>query len=318
MELARKLELHFYLNDKSHSMDAIVKNKCEAELLAAAYEVISELGISLSIDAEALKEGGIKDVWRILGGNSNQIAIVISILALIFSQMPSTNSDLDKLHKEDVKLSIEQKKLLIKKLKKELNENNFNKETIESTVEAINNNVKVATRKSNFYKSLNQYSKVSKIGLSTLDIDNNSTTDEILIERDEFKNFILISQDLQPEKIIEAEIEIVAPVLKEGRAKWKGIYNKESISFHMGDNDFKREVLAKRISFKNGSAIICVLLVHKKIDETGEVVITGYTVDTVLDNIDSGTSVETDQGKKFRFSKKQREDQHELFKDKDA
>lgn len=34
MSFGEKLELHYYLNNGSHSMDALVRNKCEAEILA--------------------------------------------------------------------------------------------------------------------------------------------------------------------------------------------------------------------------------------------------------------------------------------------
>ena len=40
-----RLELHYHLRDQSHTMDALVRNKCEAEVLAAftilaAYKTI--------------------------------------------------------------------------------------------------------------------------------------------------------------------------------------------------------------------------------------------------------------------------------------
>ena len=92
MDIANKFELHYYLNDNSHTMDAVVKNKCEAEILAVAYEAISVLNFDLTIDVEALKEGGIKDIWRVLGENNAQIALVVSVIALLLSQVPNIDS----------------------------------------------------------------------------------------------------------------------------------------------------------------------------------------------------------------------------------
>ena len=43
-EMADKLELHYYLNNESHVMDALVRNKCEAELLAIIFDVSDLLG----------------------------------------------------------------------------------------------------------------------------------------------------------------------------------------------------------------------------------------------------------------------------------
>ena len=39
-----KLEIHYYLNSESHFVDAFVRSKCEAELLAIILEVSDLLG----------------------------------------------------------------------------------------------------------------------------------------------------------------------------------------------------------------------------------------------------------------------------------
>jgi hypothetical protein len=85
----KKIELHYFFLDDSHLMNALIRNKCEAEFLAVATEVSSILGIPLDIDSEALKEGGLKEVWKAVGENSAQIALVISSLALIWSIVPN-------------------------------------------------------------------------------------------------------------------------------------------------------------------------------------------------------------------------------------
>ena len=68
MTTATKFELHYFLSNDIHSIDAILRNKCEAELLAIVYEAISIMGLDVTIEAEALQEGGSKrimeDAWR--------------------------------------------------------------------------------------------------------------------------------------------------------------------------------------------------------------------------------------------------------------
>jgi hypothetical protein len=81
----------------------------------------------------------------------------------------------------------------------------------------------------------------------------------------------------------------------------------------MIDKDFKEDVLFERISFQHGSAITSVLYIHKKLDEIGEIVITGYSVDTVLDNIDGQKRSETVQGRQYRHHKKLVDNQGDLF-----
>ena len=61
-----KLELHYYLSGESHSMDAFVKNKAEAELLKVFKEISDILKLDLSFEIEALTEGGIKEFIKIL------------------------------------------------------------------------------------------------------------------------------------------------------------------------------------------------------------------------------------------------------------
>lgn len=66
-------------------------------------------------------------------------------------------------------------------------------------------------------------------------------------------------------------------------------------------------------SFQHGAAIECVLNIHRKLDEVGDVHITGYTVATVLSKSDGGVAYETPQCKRHRFAKKQSAGQGKLF-----
>ena len=136
---------------------------------------------------------------------------------------------------------------------------------------------------------------------------------EKIVIRDDFPKFTLTSQDLKPLTDSSAYIEIVAPVLNSGKAKWKGIYDDQHISFSMDDTDFKTAVVLKQLSFKNGDGIVCVLLIHKKVDELGEVVTSGYSVKVVLESINSGVSAETAQGKRYHHTKKMTDGQGDLF-----
>jgi hypothetical protein len=90
MDSPSRLEIHYFLKDNSHTMDALVRNKCEAEFLAIAYEAISELGLNISIDSEVFKEGGLRDVWKMIGENSAQLALLVSLTALVLTLVPSS------------------------------------------------------------------------------------------------------------------------------------------------------------------------------------------------------------------------------------
>ncbi|WP_415883889.1 hypothetical protein [Neptuniibacter sp. QD34_54] len=313
MEFPSKFELHYYLSDDSHSMNALVRNKCEAEFIAVAIEVAEILGVHLELDCEALREGGIREIWKALGDNSAQIALVISTLALIWSVIPKADQELVQLQKEDLRLSIEQRKRVLGKIKEDIENNNVTSETINSAKKVTSRSYKVVTRKSNFYKALSTYEKVTQVGFSELNSIGDPLADEKIISRQEFPKFIITSQDLEPRKDSSAYIEIVAPVLKDGKAKWKGIYEGQPINFSMNDKEFKIAVAAKQLSFKNGDGILCVLLIHKKVDELGEIVTSGYSVDVVLENVHSGVSGETPQGRRYRHTKKMSDKQGDMF-----
>jgi len=213
------------------------------------------------------------------------------------------------------KLSIQEKHLNIAKLKKELEAGNVNDDAVEGIIESVNCNLKVMTRKSNYYKSLNHCHKVSKIGISKLTISNKVVGDEFVVKRPDFLKFVLHSNELTPIVVDNAVIEIISPVLKEGNYKWRGIYNGEPISFSMIDRVFKHDVLNKKISFQHGTTIECVLKCYRILDEIGNVVIKGYSVETVLSNINGTNTMETVQGKRYKFNKEQSESQQNLFYD---
>ncbi len=315
MDLAQKFEIHYHLLDKSHSMNALVKNKCEAEFLAVANEVAEILGVQLVWESQALEEGGIREIWAAIGSNNSQIAIIISVLALIWSVVPQTDQELVDLQKEETRLSIQEKRLEIEKLKKELKKESPSKEALKSASKIANDSYKVVTRRSNFYKSISGCEKVYQIGFSSLDIENRNLENERIVESSDFIKFVVTSNELKPLEIKSARIEIVSPVLKEGKAKWKGIYEGNNISFTMDDREFRSAVLSRKISFKNGSEIVCALLIHKKIDELGDVITSGYSVDVVIENIESGLPKETPQGKRYRHTQKLLEAQKDLFGD---
>ncbi|MEZ9819557.1 hypothetical protein AB4238_02870 [Shewanella sp. 10N.286.45.A1] len=310
---AEKLELHYYFNDASHSMNALVRNQCESEFLAIAIEIAKELNFAVELESEAYREGGLKEIWKVIGKNGVQVSILISVIAIVSSRVPLNDPEIDDLQKQNLRLSIEEKKLRIRKLNKELEQDHVNENTIIKVAEALETNLKIVTRKSNFYKQLNRYNKVDRIGFSSLNSNDFPITDERIVLRNKFRNFIIQSHNLTPIIVEDALIEIVAPVLKEGRFKWKGVYDNESISFSMNDKEFNLDVLHEVISFKHGTAIECVLLNHQKLDETGEIQITGHSVSTVLRKIDSNENVETLQGKKYKFNKKQVDAQASLF-----
>lgn len=310
---AAKFQMHYYFEDKSHSMDAFVRNKCESEILAIITEIAKTLNVKIQIESEVRKEGGLREIWAFTNANAGVLSVIISIAALVSSRIPVGDSELEDLQKQDLKLSIQERQLRINKLKAEIKDDVITAETIGKVADLVSKDNKIIIRKSNLYKSLDTYRKVSKIGVNGLDLSDKEVSAELIVKRPDFKKFIVKSNVLPIEAIEDAVIEIVSPVLKSGNYKWKGIFEGESINFSMADKSFQLDVLSEKISFQHGSMIKCTLLIHSKIDEVGEVVITGYSVDTVLENMEGHSFVETKQGKSYRNQKALKAAQGDLF-----
>nr|VVV06030.1 hypothetical protein AW0309160_03514 [Aliivibrio wodanis] len=310
---AAKFQMHYYFEDKSHSMDAFVRNKCESEILAIITEIAKTLNVKIQIESEVRKEGGLREIWAFTNANAGVLSVIISIAALVSSRIPVGDSELEDLQKQDLKLSIQERQLRINKLKAEIKDDVITAETVGKVADLVAKDNKIIIRKSNLYKSLDTYRKVSKIGVNGLDLSDKEISAELIVKRPDFKKFIVKSNVLPVEAIEDAVIEIVSPVLKSGNYKWKGIFEGESINFSMADKSFQLDVLSEKISFQHGSMIKCTLLIHSKIDEVGEVVITGYSVDTVLENMEGHSFVETKQGKSYRNQKALKAAQGDLF-----
>ncbi len=312
---ANRIELHYSLNDNSHLMDAFVQNKCEHEFLGLLREIAIRLSADVIVETEPFGEGGLRRWFKVVSKEENKkgtitTAIIVALLTVILTT-PLTKSiekvidkifedtELQDLEKEKIKLEIE-------KLKQELHNNE----------DEINTNVLVKKKKSNFYSYLEGYSKVSQFAIIS---QNNEkvTIEEKVIKREAFKEFILVSDELEPDEISEAVIEIISPVLKKGNFKWMGVYQGNVIHFAMRSNEFKTLVQTGKIQFKNGTSINCQLMIHKRIDIEGLVQVTKYEVLRVNSYFENDKPIETPEGKSYRQKKEADKRQYKLFNNDD-
>ena len=160
--LINKLELHYYFDesDSSHTMDALVRNRCEYELLQIYNELQRELETDVKIETEAFEEGGLSELWTFIADNAVPITLILTGLAHVLSRIPLRKT---KLERQDLKLSIEERKLKIIAAKKELKDkDNQNNITIENLNILIDTSPKILKHLSNYYKQLYSYPKVKK------------------------------------------------------------------------------------------------------------------------------------------------------------
>ena len=289
-KLNQIFQIHYYFNDKSHSMNAFVRNKAEKDLLEAIQKVGSILECELNIESEAYSEGGLIETLILYGGVP---AATLHYLSPAINQILihyfTKNSDDKKLKELDIRIKEE----TLKKLQAE---------TINKQEQEILENKQVTRHISNFYTKINNYEKVQKIGFRNVD----SSIEEYIVDRKYFQNFILEEN----KEIIEdnnAVIEIISPILKEGKYKWKGIYNGEKIDFSMGDYSFKKDVIEGKHTFINGSFIECKLHITIVYDDFGDEKRRSYSAKEVY----SIQELPTEQLKLTKLGKKRQKEKQQ-------
>lgn len=306
------LELHYFLDNDKHEIDALIRNKCEAEVLAIVKEIASVLDIEAKLLAQPPKNGGFRDYWKALGKNSSQLQVVLMAATILTTFYLTYDPEGDERAKELELLKIQELKLKIKRLEQE-ESRNTTKELASSVAKNLEKNLKIIKRKSNFYTHLNNEPQIKKVEFSASQNNNTPIFEGNSVDRANFRDFILNTNRLRAEEDTNAQIEIISPVLKDGNYKWKGMYKDLPISFTMTDGKFKESVLIDGLNFHAGTSIVCLLRIHRELDEVGDVKIKGYSVPTVIEILDGANPHETSQGKEFRHAKYMADNQSDMF-----
>lgn len=311
-------EIHYWFDDKSHTMDAVIQNRCEFELLGIVKEISRQYGIEIIIETAPLANGGLRRWFRIATREENRkatitISTITAVLAILLTTpiTKAIDKSLDNFFedKEEKALEKDIKQEQLKNLQLQ-NSKLQREENQEEEAKFLNENHLIKKKKSIYYESLKSYPKIKQVSYV---INNNYNIKEIFINRDNFEEFILQSDDLEPIVIEDAIIEIVSPVLKKGHYKWMGIYNEETINFNMQSTEFKNLVQSREVEFKNGTSINCILRKRQKIDNEGQVKIVAYDVIQVNSYFENDNPVETFEGRKYRKRKEADRQQLDLF-----
>ena len=154
-----KYELHYYLKDKSHAMNAFVRNKAEKDFLEAVKRIGELLDSELQIETEAYQEGGLIEILTFSGFVIDRVLNYLSpALNDIITHYATRNTQSDKLDDKIKELTIKNLELDTKKKELEIEEQINKKLDDKLTKKYI----------SNFYKRIDSYDKVEKIGYKSL------------------------------------------------------------------------------------------------------------------------------------------------------
>jgi len=260
--MEEKLQIHYYFNDNTHKMNAFVRNKAEKDLLDSFKQASEILNIELKVESEAHTEGGLIEHFNLTTFEMSGAAI--AGVAVYFK--PSINKLItyhfteksDEKYKLDIELKREQLKAM--QLDNSKKEKEFNDSNLVDTL----SDPYIIRHVSNFYKQLDNYSKIEKVGFKY-----NNDENEIIVPKNDFKKYILVD-DTTIINDEDADIEIISPVLNTGKYKWRGKYQNEVIDFSMGDTKFKTEIAQGKHHFGNGTIINCNLQITIKTNDLGE------------------------------------------------
>ena len=294
-----KLELRYYFNDKSNYMDAMIKHRSEKEVLSLVRTLADMLDIKMTVYCESFaQQEGFREIWSVAGENSRLISVLLNLFMQVWTRpslLVGGQPVVDRSVADEEKMQREIA-LLRSNLRKKMPGITVTREL----VELLSASPRFCKCKSNFYEAVRGYPKVTKFTLRELNENNRSRSGSLEVKREQFDYYILRSDELPSVKDNKATIEIISPVLKDARYRWKGIYNKggETIDFNMCDEDFKKDMFDEKIVFKSGMCIDCVLEIQRKISELGEVVNISYTVETVIRTRFDKMEIVTPQGKR--------------------
>ena len=294
-----KLELRYYFNDRSNYMDAMIKHRCEKEVLNILRTLADMLDVKMTIYCEPYTtDEGFKEIWSVAGENARSISVVMNLFMQMFTRpslMVGGQPIVDRTAADDEMM---QKDIAL--LRRNLRLKNSGSLVSRELIELLASLPKFCKCKSNFFEALRGYPKATRFTLRELNENNRSRSGSLEVKREQFDYYILRSDELPTIKDNKATIEIISPVLKDARYRWKGIYNKggETIDFYMCDEDFKKDMFDEKVTFKSGMCIDCVLEIDRKMSELGEVINVSYTVNTVIRTRFDKMEIITPQGKR--------------------
>ncbi|MCE7058119.1 hypothetical protein LZF95_25780 [Algoriphagus sp. AGSA1] len=293
IERSDRLEFHYFFKDESHTIDSILRNECEKEMLFIFNEISETLRLDLRLETSPPEDGGFKEIWSFIGQNSAQITLLVSVAAITISRFPAENRELTKLQIENLKLDNELKKKELEKLNLEFlqEEDELSEDKLVGSVELINKNYKIAWRKSNLYKKLSGYRKIDSIEILRFKAKEPVGKPRKVL-RTEFNKYILESDDLPPLSVEKAVIDVISPAIKRGKFKWKGFYNNEIISFDMNDSIFRHQVLKGDVHFSNKFSIEVEMTQERKINQDGGIKIINTSIAKVWASVEDGKRIE--------------------------
>lgn len=290
---AEILQLHYYLKDSSHSIDAFAFNKAESELLKTIEEISKVFGVEIIVETEALGEGGVRANYRFKAKKNSRtitkdikailIAVTSAVIGGYFLHKLTADPETDALNNEKTRLEILHLKNQIKKDSVEMNkiereallEEKLPLDTVklDSIAQFISNRSKIKMHRSNFYRAIKEDDKITKISTVALNENHKPVSEEKTVGRADFSSFIIDNTRIDDLYEDNVRIEIIAPVLDGTGIRWRGSYQGKHITFSMKDQGFKDLIITKNLKFSHGTMMLCDLETKRRVNKEGDIIL---------------------------------------------
>lgn len=310
------LEIHYYFNDQSHSMEAEIYNKCSEQIVIIFKEIAQILEVKIDIEIEGTKEGGLIEFFtitykedikpfstafckKVIDNIPN--ALATTIIALIFTSNPQ-DKKLKELQITDLALDIEIKNEKLKEI--------YSKKEISDA-------------RSTFYENTLKCSKIKEIEYSPYDQNNILLKEKVKsVLREDFSKFIISKEEPEESEIDnDAVIKVIAPVIQKTKnqngLQWVGQYQEKQIKFIMEDKDFQRDVINEKYKLSEIKNITSVLEITYKINNNGEKIINSERYKVVFVEKLNYKKINQDNFKPKTSKKNKIEKKFEQFEQKD-
>ena len=217
------IEVHYRFFGNGHSMDAIVQNKCEGEVLRIIKEAARTCKITVIIETEAKAEGGLINRYRLMNTNPNGgsspspisktvltaliTAICVAPITVAVNGISETvktavtntkDPEKDSLEKEKLRTEIDNSRADIEIKKEEKERDSLENEKLKLDIKTaekdlrsklLKANSKIAVNKTRarFYSELGKDERVASVSVQVFNGLNVLISPEYTVGRDDFK-----------------------------------------------------------------------------------------------------------------------------------
>jgi hypothetical protein len=300
------LEIHYYFNDQSHSMEAEIYNKCSEQIVIIFKEIAQILEVKIDIEIEGAKKGSLRQTFKIFIKNEYTKIIFCSVITNLLTDLIMHDSNDDKL--------------------KNMQMQYYGNQIKEQQLKELKQKKEIYDARSTFYENSLKCPKIKEIEYSPYDQNNILLKEKVKsVLREDFSKFIISKEEPEESEIDnDAVIKVIAPVIQktknENGLQWVGIYQDKQIRFNMADKDFQRDVINEKYKLSEIKTITSVLEITFKTNINGEKIINSEKyrvvfVEKLNDKIINQDNFKPKTSKKNKIEKKfEQFEQQDLFK----